>query len=349
MNETRYYLIDIARGLAAFTVVIFHYKIFYGVSSTQQYINENSPFYNILYFVYEFGWMGVQFFFTLSGFIFYALYLEKIKNKKISKWQFFKLRFSRLYPLHLLTFILIILLFFYHKQENFPVMIDGDIKHFLLNIFLIQTWGFEDFHSFNGPSWSISIEFFLYIIFFNIFFKIKKHDYKVTLFSILTGIFIFFINKYIGYGLYCFFFGGLAFLIYKNLISNNFSLYINCLINFIMLIFIILILSYINNPILIKIFVFSFLFPMLIINLMLIQNIFNKAGRLLSIIGDVSYSVYLLHFVLQICIKTFLLNQNIKVNFDKPIFFILYLTTLFILALISFNFFEKPIQKFLRR
>ena len=86
MNETRYYLIDIARGLAAFTVVIFHYKIFYGVSSTQQYINENSPFYNILYFVYEFGWMGVQFFFTLSGFIFYALYLEKIKNKKISKW-----------------------------------------------------------------------------------------------------------------------------------------------------------------------------------------------------------------------------------------------------------------------
>ena len=88
---------------------------------------------------------------------------------------------------------------------------------------------------------------------------------------------------------------------------------------------------------------------MLIINLMLIQNIFNKAGRLLSIIGDVSYSVYLLHFVLQICIKTFLLNQNIKVNFDKPIFFILYLTTLFILALISFNFFEKPIQKFLRR
>ena len=80
------YLIDICRGIAAFCIVIFHYRIFYNPNiNTASFEKNNQPFYNILFPAYEFGWIAVQFFFTISGFIFYYLYLKDIYNKNISQ------------------------------------------------------------------------------------------------------------------------------------------------------------------------------------------------------------------------------------------------------------------------
>jgi peptidoglycan/LPS O-acetylase OafA/YrhL len=73
----RLYLLDIARGLAAITIGIFHYKIFYTHNfSANNYILEDQPYYNYIRLVYEHGWIAVQFFFLLSGFIFFKLYLR---------------------------------------------------------------------------------------------------------------------------------------------------------------------------------------------------------------------------------------------------------------------------------
>ena len=100
----RLYLLDIARGIAAISVAIFHYKLFYAYNlSLKDLITTNQPFYNYIKFIYEHGWIAVQFFFLLSGFIFFKLYLNKIKNKNISFYNFLILRISRLYPLHFLT------------------------------------------------------------------------------------------------------------------------------------------------------------------------------------------------------------------------------------------------------
>ena len=93
-KDERLYLLDVCRGIAAYCIVIFHYKIFYNspISSTS-FERNIQPFYNILFPAYEFGWVAVQFFFTISGFIFYYLYYKKINDKKISWKSFFILRF----------------------------------------------------------------------------------------------------------------------------------------------------------------------------------------------------------------------------------------------------------------
>ena len=84
-NHERLYLIDVCRGIAAYCIVIFHYRIFYNSAiNTTSFVKSEQPFHDILFPAYEFGWISVQFFFTISGFVFYYLYLKQISNKKIS-------------------------------------------------------------------------------------------------------------------------------------------------------------------------------------------------------------------------------------------------------------------------
>lgn len=348
MSLKRYYLIDIARGIAALSVVIFHYRIFYEDNiSFSNFVTQEQPFYKYLFFFYENGWIAVQFFFIISGFIFYLLYSEKIKRKQISAKDFIKFRFSRLYPLHFLTLILMVLIFYFSNIGNFTGMVRGDFKHFILNIFLIQKWGFEDFGSFNDPSWSVSIEILLYSVFFIVFF-FKKNDYLVTFLFLILSPVIFYFNKFIGYGIYCFFIGGLTYLIYKKISYNLKYLKISLILGIIINISSILSFFYIDNSIIIKIISFTFFFPSIIIVLMLIQLLFNKAGSIFQIIGDVSYSIYLLHYVVQAIIKIILYNFNLKIDFNSNFIFLSYVLLVYILGILSYNFYEKPIQNYIR-
>tara|TARA_Y100000590_G_C15677562_1_gene998600 strand:- start:617 stop:1672 length:1056 start_codon:yes stop_codon:yes gene_type:complete len=348
MQNERYYLLDIARGIAAFSVAIFHYRIFYDNNiSLVDYNAQKQPFYSIIFFIYEYGWMAVQFFFILSGFIFYILYSERVKKNEITKLTFFKLRFSRLYPLHFITLLISVLIFYFYNQNFFSVKIEGDLKHLLLNLFLIHEWGFSEFRSFNEPSWSISIEALLYSVFF-IVFSLKKNDYAVTLVSIFLGIIVFFINKWIGYAMYCFFVGGLTCLIYKKIITNKKNLKLSFIASTFFIVTTIIFLNYTDNKILIKIATYTFLFPSIIINLMIIQVFFNSAGKFFSIIGDISYSVYLIHFVFQIIVKLTMFNFGLKFNFNSELIFLIYLFSLYIISFLSFRYFEIPMQRILR-
>ena len=45
----RFYLLDIARGVAAVAVAIFHYKLFYAYNlSSENFVPENQPFYDYI-------------------------------------------------------------------------------------------------------------------------------------------------------------------------------------------------------------------------------------------------------------------------------------------------------------
>ena len=90
--------------------------------------------------------------------------------------EFFLLRFSRLYPLHFITLIIVCLLQLYSikKTGSYIVYSNNDLKHFLLNLFFISGWGGYEGPSYNAPIWSVSLELFAYICFFyfqNIFIK----------------------------------------------------------------------------------------------------------------------------------------------------------------------------------
>lgn len=109
-NVKRIFLLDIARGIAAFCVVLQHYQHFYLDKNNLSYSDQ--PFFKYLSFFYKSGSQAVPFFFMLSGFIFFYFYKKKIFNNQITFINFTILRLTRLYPLHLLT--LIIVIFFQH-------------------------------------------------------------------------------------------------------------------------------------------------------------------------------------------------------------------------------------------
>jgi peptidoglycan/LPS O-acetylase OafA/YrhL len=114
------------------------------------------------------GWRAVDLFFCLSGFIFYWLYSKKIVSGATSFNEFFVLRFSRLYPLHFVTLMVAAAGQFLMLGcfGSFFVYPNNDLYHFLLQLVFASNWGFEQGNSFNGPVWSVSVEVFLYALFF---------------------------------------------------------------------------------------------------------------------------------------------------------------------------------------
>jgi len=168
--------IELLRFCAAISVLIYHFQVFFSPHNTFTSINFNFDEYPLsffLYYFYKYGFFGVSIFFVISGYIFSVRYL--INNYTISLKEYSLNRLSRLYPLHLLTLIVVLLLqtisvFFLEKQILYQ---NNNFYHFILNFFFIQAWGFQDGYSFNGPSWSISIEIIAYSLFFYLIIKKK--------------------------------------------------------------------------------------------------------------------------------------------------------------------------------
>jgi peptidoglycan/LPS O-acetylase OafA/YrhL len=326
IKNNRFFLLDFFRGFAALSVAIFHYKIFYSLDISVNSSNvSDQPYYSYIKIIYEFGWIAVQFFFLLSGFIFYEIYLEKIHKKTINFKNFFILRFSRLYPIHLFSLIIIIVLFyllFIYGIKN-PLKVDS--KHLVLNLFLIHSWGLEDFASFNIPSWSISIEALLYLIFFLI--VRQKNFFVFTFCFFLISPVIFLFNKLLGYGFFCFFLGGIV-----SLLNNKF-LFLkkkNFIIFLFFSLFISIILSF--NTIIQKILLLVIFFPSLILISIKYNN--NKIfhNKFFSYFGDISYSIYLIHYPIQIltlCVSSLL---NIEINFNNHLVFLSYIIFLILVS-----------------
>jgi peptidoglycan/LPS O-acetylase OafA/YrhL len=115
--------------------------------------------------LYLHGYLAVPFFWALSGFIFFHVYG---KRRDVGGWEFFVNRFTRLYPLHLVTLLVVAALqcaswYYFGKFQIYP---NNDLKHFLLNLVFAVRWGLEDAIAFNAPVWSVSVEILAYVSFF---------------------------------------------------------------------------------------------------------------------------------------------------------------------------------------
>lgn len=121
------------------------------------------------------GYVGVSFFFVLSGFILTYTYHERLRVPSLrSVGRFYVARFARIYPVHLVTLLLAI-----------PFMIQGPaylrdgqlapvVASFVAQLLLVQSFVPLEIRSaraepfafhFNGPAWSISTEMFFYALF----------------------------------------------------------------------------------------------------------------------------------------------------------------------------------------
>src|ERR1700675_2139648 len=98
----RLHSLDSLRGLAALSVVFWHWQHFYALTGRWQpgWQRSSEPLYEFFRPLYDEGWAAVDLFFPLSGFIFFWLYGESIRERRIVASEFALLRFSRLWPLH---------------------------------------------------------------------------------------------------------------------------------------------------------------------------------------------------------------------------------------------------------
>lgn len=109
------------------------------------------------------GFVGVSFFFVLSGFIIAYNYQKKLQEKEITRRTFWVARIARVYPLHWLTLFIAVILGDY-------VVASGGLdwcRHFLASLTLTHAYIPEaDYYfSFNSPSWSLCCEQLFYICF----------------------------------------------------------------------------------------------------------------------------------------------------------------------------------------
>ncbi|WP_340588366.1 acyltransferase [Erythrobacter alti] len=150
------------RAIAAWWVVTYHFKAFLPtLDSTRIWVIDS-------------GSLGVDIFFVLSGFVLAYVYATKVLDRTFNYREFLINRIARVYPLHLATmFALLLPLTLFHAlglQISGTQQLDGrgsydPVLTIFTHLFAVHAWGFDPITYFNGPSWSISAEWFAYLLF----------------------------------------------------------------------------------------------------------------------------------------------------------------------------------------
>ena len=365
----RLFLLDVSRGIASLGVVLFHWVHFSweeGVLGSRYpgFELSDQPLYAVLKVFYEYGDLGVNYFFILSGFIFFWLYRDLIHTRQIGFIRFWVHRFSRLYPLHLVTLILVALLQFIFARltDHFFIYPANNTYHFILNLGFLHGIGVEKGWSFNHPTWSVSVEMFLYLVFFLSALKLRSRFRFCVAVSFANFFLSFYFPSKLFLGLALFFLGGALFYIAgyfssgrrhviwfagaMSLVSWLLAL-VHCYV--VELSGIIEALGE-GAPVVVSVFQNYFLLGSTILYFAVLEISKGNLLKALSWVGDITYSTYLLHFPLNV-----LMGMLVVGNLLEPLFFLnpfylgLYLVVLISVSYGCYHWFERPVQRVIRR
>ncbi|WP_158797927.1 acyltransferase [Pedobacter sp. L105] len=316
----RFCALDGLRGVGAILVVIYHTHVLGALS-------EFSFFRN--------GYRAVEFFFVLSGFVMYHAYGQKSLDFLRFK-RFLISRTFRIFPLHIVMLIFFIFLEILKyiaglKGYNFstPAFSGNNTPSAILpNLFLIEEWLGKPgtgTRSFNTPTWSISIEYYTYLIFGSILLfipGIKK--YLFIFLSILSFVALEnhypYLNNSIFRGLSCFFIGCLCYLVYLEIGKLKLTTKIFYL------------LEVVSIGIAGAIFPFDFAYKDVVITLsfclVVISFSFDRGiisaflkTKIMNHVGKLSYSIYLTHYaILNVILSFAMIAGKISGNNFTPTF-----------------------------
>ena len=341
--------LEVIRFLSAISVLIWHYQHFSFVGGDQvSFVKESQPFYSALSLFYSYGYYGVQAFWCISGFIFFWKYGDVISKKWITAKKFFVLRFSRLYPLHFVTLLLVCALqaIYIYKSNQYFVYQNNDLKYFLYQLFLASDWGFLKGYSFNGPIWSISVEVLVYFIFFAVLRLAGKKIYLNILVLILFGIAKYFkIENQIIDCLGFFYAGGLSALVLSSAEKWKYRYFISAAA-----------LGYILvAPVAMYIFPIRHQGILLLTYVPTLLYFFSKnirvyppIAKMIEALGNMTYSSYLIHFPIQLTIAIYYAYTNQQIPFYTNQLFLFFISITLILAFLIYRFLEMPAQNGIR-
>jgi peptidoglycan/LPS O-acetylase OafA/YrhL len=352
------------RGIAAIWVMFFHMDviIFYREFGTL-IPHETSG-------ILAKGYLWVDFFFLLSGFIISHVYGETLTNH-FGKWKTIKTylwaRFSRIYPLHLFTLLLLIPFVIVFPIIS-PAVVDGSWKTFMAwsalpsNLLLLNAMNQHTYLSWNLVAWSIGAEWWTYLAAcFIIPFVFKKSRFQNVILAVIAVTILSIMVYWKGnlditfdYGwIRCvteFSLGAVLYQMYqKGLGENTLSKSVSF---FLALIFIVLIFHFSWNDL--------FIIP--VFCLLLLATAYNNGAiktiletRIFKYLGDISYSIYMMHgvwfMVFWYCLPYLRSDYGIdKLTLGmKVIFVTLFLNLTLLSAHFTYQFVEIKSRKLLKK
>jgi peptidoglycan/LPS O-acetylase OafA/YrhL len=157
IGQRHFIALDSLRGIAALSVVLFHVG-WMNVAQNLSYVRNS--------------YLMVDVFFVLSGFVIFHAYNGRLQTAQ-DVLRFIWLRFWRIYPLHfaLVMVFLAIEAAKYFVQLKFglvasnPAFTVNNWNALIGNVLLVQSLHIYKSLTFNGPAWSISVEFYTYLLF----------------------------------------------------------------------------------------------------------------------------------------------------------------------------------------
>jgi len=166
--------LDLLRGLAAVAVVFFHFT-----HGNPDYLSQD----NILFIVGRYGFLGVDVFFVISGFVIpYAMYRGNYTPASFGR--FMVKRVARIEPPYILSIFMVLVLNYLstlspaYRGDPFHIDVTGLLLHFgYLNAFFHHPWV-------NDVYWTLAIEFQYYILIAAVF-PLLLHKNKNLSFLVL--------------------------------------------------------------------------------------------------------------------------------------------------------------------
>lgn len=145
--------LDGLRGIAACGVAFFyHARALFAEGALDTGVR-------LLDWPHLYGWLFVDLFFVLSGYVFAHVYLGRgLLAREGDLRDFAVARFARLYPLHLVMLIISAAAYWGANPANTPLAFAG-------HLLMVQAAVRPVAHSFIGPSWSLSVEVACYFLF----------------------------------------------------------------------------------------------------------------------------------------------------------------------------------------
>jgi len=185
-TKQHFEILDGLRGVAALAVVTFHFMEIVFSDYCKNFIGH--------------GFLAVDFFFCLSGFVIAYAYDDRIE--KMGMLEFFKSRLIRLHPLVIFGSVLGLLAFLFDPFGGHPELYSAGriILVFILSLLLIPfpvmaDRAFNQF-SFNAPAWSLFWEYVANIFYALILCHIRK-SFLVVL-AIVAAVSIFYVALHSG-------------------------------------------------------------------------------------------------------------------------------------------------------
>jgi peptidoglycan/LPS O-acetylase OafA/YrhL len=361
-SENRYQSLDAIRGLAAFGVVVFHYANHFSAA----------PYLQLLAGIYKRGAILVDVFFVMSGYLLATIYAGR-RDFLALTWR----RVARLAPLHWLMLALVTILQaqIMRRHGTSFVYLNNDAYHFLLNLLMLQCAGLETGYSFDGPAWSIGVEWLVNLLLFALLasgFKrtawlagglsllaalaLWKHGNSLLALGLYKG----FLNTQLLRGVAGFFMGaaltGLFPLTHTT--SSDDAPWQERLAaplwDVVAVLSFIALRQFMRSDRLAFRPGVDFAVALFIIPALIVGSVHGRfVPRLLALaplqwLGRISYSMYLVHFPIQI-VFVLLYPPQRWLDYSKPSVFAAYLAATLVTAYLTYRFVELPAQSLLQR